>query len=318
MKAKFVIHTSLLSKLAIFLVANLMMMTAAVASSSSPRLAAYYDTFLAICENKVYAWSDFDSPKEIMVGANQVGVGKNNRYVLTNDDNLIYWSKDSAKTVTLMNDVKTFHAGRSGLFVIKENNSLWYFKTKTILGFGEKISGKPEHIADNVLTAAIGDSANYYASQNGALFVKGLSHRGQYGDGKLTSTKQFIQTSDNAVQIAPHTGHTLILKNDGSVWGTGGNIFGPVSHHGYGDKAIRWGVIFKEARAIATGSSHSLAIKQDHSLWAWGRNIGLDPKKIMSNVTAVAAGSSITVAISNNTLLQWGSGNKPKKLMKCS
>jgi hypothetical protein len=217
-----------------------------------------------------------------------------------------------------MEDVKSFFAGRSGVFVIRNDASLWKFNTKSLLGFGEKISGPPTHIADDILTAAIGDSASYFVSQQGALFVQGKAHRGQYGDGKLSSTERFIQTSNNVIQVVAHTGHALLLKKNGKVMGTGGNYYGPLGRHGYGDKAISWGVIFEGASAIATGSSHSLAIKQDQSLWMWGRGVGLDPKKIMSDVTAVAAGNSITIALSDNALWQWDRGGKPNKIMECS
>ena len=101
------------------------------------------------------------------------------------------------------------------------------------------------------------------------------------------------------------------------MWGTGGNIYGPLGSHGYGDKAIEWGLIFDGVNVIATGSSHSLAIKHDGSLWIWGRYEGLDPKKIMSTASAVAAGSRGTIALSKETLWQWSPGSRPKAIMKC-
>lgn len=310
-------HSFLFQNLSRFLIANLLLVSAAVADSSSPRLAAYYDSFLAICGDKVYEWSDSDTPQQKMTGVKQVGVGKDRRYGLTHEGNLIHWSKNSPEVSMLMDDVKTFHAGRSGVFVIRNNDSLWKFKAESLFGIEEKISDTPTPIDDEILTAAIGDSANYYVSKNGALFVLGKAHRGQYGDGKLTSTERFTQTSDDVVQVVSHTGHALLLKNNGSVWGTGGNIYGPLGSHGYGDKAIRWGIIFEGASAIATGSSHSHAIKPDGSLWIWGREEGLEPKKVMTNVTSVAAGNSSTIAISNDALWQWDTGDKPKVIMKC-
>ena len=48
--------------------------------------------------------------------------------------------------------------------------------------------------------------------------------------------------------------------------GTGGNIYGPVSKHGLGDKAVRWSKIIGGAKAIATGSSHTVAILKNDSL----------------------------------------------------
>ena len=317
MKPKQFNHAYPFKYLATLLVAISVSFSSAVADSSSPRLAAYYDDFLAICGNKVYEWSDFDTPQEKLSGAKQVGVGKGNRYALTHKGDLIHWSKSSPDIANLMDDVKSFYAGRSGIFAIRSDDSLWKFETKSLLGFGEKISETPSQIADKIFTASIGDSANYYVSNDGSLFVRGLAHRGQYGDGKLTSTEHFVQTSDEVIQVVSHTGHALLLKRDGSVWGTGGNIYGPLGNHGYGDKAISWGIIFEGAKSIATGSSHSLAVKQDRSLWMWGRNVGLDPKKVMSNVTAVAAGNSSTIAISNEALWQWDTEGKPKIILKC-
>ena len=301
----------------LFLTAFSMFTLPVTADSSSPLLAAYYDNFLAICGTRVFEWSGSDTPRESLSGAKQVGVGKQNRYALTNQNELLVWVEDSTSATVLMEGVKSFYTGRSGLFVIRNDDSLWYTQTDSILGIGEKLSKESSLVANNVITASVGDSANYYVTRGGALFVRGLAHRGQYGDGKLTSTDNYIQTSDKVVQVASHTGHALLLKQDGSVWGTGGNIYGPLGNHGYGDKAIHWGLIMEGASAIATGSSHSLGIKSDGSLWIWGRNESLEPKKVMSDVAAVAAGNGSTIALAKNSLWQWNTGSDPKRIMAC-
>ncbi len=287
------------------------------ADSSSPLLAAYYDRFLAICGSKVYEWSDSDTPQVSLSEAKQVGVGKRNHYALTLQNTLLTWKSDPAKTSVLMENVKSFSAGRSGLLVIRKDDSLWGIKASSLLGFGEALSDDASHISNNVLTASIGDSADYYVTRDGALFVHGLAHRGQYGDGKLTSSENYVRTFDGVTQVVSHTGHALVLKKDGSVWGTGGNIYGPLGNHGYGDKAIRWGLVFEGARAIATGSSHSVAIKSDNSLWVWGRNENLEPRKVMTDVSAVASGNRGIIAISKGALWQWNTGDNPKRIMTC-
>ena len=288
-----------------------------LADSSSPLLAAYYDNFLAICGTRVYQWRNFDTPQESLSDIKQVGVGKRNRYALTNQNKLLIWKDNPKNAAVLMQEVKSFSAGHSGLFVIRNDDSLWSLRTKSLLGFGEKLSAEPSPVAKNVVTGSIGDSANYYVTRSGALFVQGLAHRGQYGDGKLTSTDIYIQTSENVVQVVSHTGHALVLKQDGSVWGTGGNIYGPLGNHGYGDKAIQWGLVMEGVRDIATGSSHSLALKPDGSLWIWGRNEGLDPRQVMNDVAAVAAGSRSTIALAKGAIWQWNPGGNPKRIMNC-
>jgi alpha-tubulin suppressor-like RCC1 family protein len=90
-----------------------------------------------------------------------------------------------------------------------------------------------------VVEACIGDSAHYFVRRDGEVFVKGLAHRGQYGDGLLQSSDAFVATARDAVAVRAHTGHAIHLTRDGTVMGTGGNRFGPLSHHGLGDKADR-------------------------------------------------------------------------------
>lgn len=299
------------------LIITIIFTTSAIADSSSPRLAAYYDLYMAICGTSVYEWNDDDIPQASLTGVKQVGVGRNNRYALTEQNKLLAWSDDPQKVTELMDNVKSFSAGRTGIFVIRSNNSLWKIDVSGLFGFGENVSDKPFHIADNIRTAAIGDSANYFVTQAGELMVRGRAHRGQYGDGKLTATDNFIQTASDVEQIVAHTGHALLLKKGGEVSGTGGNIYGPLGKHGYGDKAISWGPVMQEASEIATGSSHSLAIRQDGSLWIWGRNEGLAPKQIMTEVDAVAAGNSGSIALSKNALWQWDTGDRPRRIMDC-
>jgi hypothetical protein len=288
-----------------------------MADSSSPLLAAYYDDYLAICDTRVYQWRDFETPQESLSGIKQVGVGKKNRYALTVQNKLLAWEDDPAKAVVLMDEVESFYAGKTGLFAIRNDGSLWKVQTKSLLGFGESLSEEPSMVANEALTASIGDSADYYVTRGGALFVQGLAHRGQYGDGKLASTDRYVQTSENVIQVVSHTGHALLLKRDGSVWGTGGNIYGPLGNHGYGDKAIRWGPVTDGASAIATGSSHSVAIRPDGSLWIWGRNEDLNPRQVMTGVTAVAAGNRGTIALAKGALWQWSTGDEPKRIMDC-
>ncbi|MEP1441712.1 MAG: hypothetical protein ABJK39_01735 [Hyphomicrobiales bacterium] len=280
--------------------------TGALADSSSPLLAAYYDRQMAIVNGVAYGWQGNDRPQQIATDAKQVGVGRNAYYVLNSSNELLSYKKDLQKPNVLMSSVAKFAAGRTGVLAINSDGVLWWI---------DHSSSAPTKIANNVDTAAVGDSANYYITKQGALFVKGKAHRGQYGDGRLKSTDTFIQTASNVSKITAHTGHAILLNKDGDVLGTGGNIFGPVGKHGLGDKAIRWSKIMSGSKAIATGSSHTLAIDKNNELFAWGSEYGVEPVRIMKNVKAVAAGSSTTIALMlDNTLLQWARGDIPKAL----
>ncbi|MGI9521626.1 MAG: hypothetical protein ACR2PG_08260 [Hyphomicrobiaceae bacterium] len=278
---------------------------AALADSSSPKLAAYYDRQMAIVAGRVFAWKGREPPTVIPFTARQVGVGRNRYYVLTNDGKLIVLRENGDQHAVLMHGIARFAAGDSGVLAIANDRVLWWLTGAT-----------KQRMADDVAVAAVGDGANYYITSSGDLFVKGRANRGQYGDGRLKSTKQFVQTASNAVHIAAHTGHAIMLLANGDVVGTGGNIYGPVGKHGLGDKAIQWSNIMSDVRAIATGSSHSLAIRRNGTLVAWGNGYDTAPMPILGDVVAVAAGSRTTIALkSNSTLWQWNRGQKPRKVV---
>ena len=312
--------TKLSSKLIVLLSAVIFMFAGQVsvhADSTSQRLAAYYELKMLLCQQTAYQWKGDNRPIPVANNIVQVGVGRNASYVLTTSGRLLTWSDESGEKQELLDQVSWFVAGRTGVFAARSNGTLEYI-ARPRSWFGEVELTPTERIGNPVLTASIGDSANYYVTLDGTLYVKGEAHRGQYGDGKLESSETFIPVASDVVAIKAHTGHALLLKQDGTVMGAGGNIYGPLGRHGIGDKATVWSKIFQEAVAIATGSSHSLAISQDGSLWRWGRDIGLDPEKVLTDVVAAAADESGSIALlSDDSLWQWKRGEQSKQHFQC-
>lgn len=291
--------------------------TSSHADSTSPRLAAYYDLKMLVCKDTAYQWTGKKHPQPIASDILQVGVGRDASYALTTSGELLTWDENQDKFREIHSEIKWFTAGRTGVFAARSNGNLLHLlKPKTWFGEGELT--QPTVVSNSAIAASIGDSANYFIDNNGTLFVQGLAHRGQYGDGKLKQSETFIDVASNVVSIKAHTGHAILLKKDGTVMGTGGNIYGPVGKHGIGDKAIVWSPILQDAIAIATGSSHSLALKENGSLWHWGRDIGLEPKKIMDNVVAAAADQNSSLALlKDGTLWQWERDQNPKFHFQC-
>jgi alpha-tubulin suppressor-like RCC1 family protein len=276
------------------------------ADSSHPTLASYYERHMALEGEVAFGWIGRGPPRRLRAGVVQVGVSRDAWFALLADGSLAAWADTPQAATTLMRGVRKFAAGASGWFAIDAAGTLWH---------GTGTSAAPKRVAEDVVDACIGDSADYYITRDGKLFVKGLAHRGQYGDGKLSATPDFVVTAQEAVAVRAHTGHAIHLRRDGSVWGTGGNRYGPLSSHGLGDKADRWGRLFDGATAIATGSRHSLAIRADGSLWGWGEGFAIAPAKLLDGVTAVAAGDTATLARSaDGTLWQWDAGGSPRRL----
>ena len=276
------------------------------ADSSSRDLASYYERHMALVGDVAYGWSGRGEPRRLRSGVLQVGVAKDAYFALLADGALITWDQNAEAATPLMRGVSRFAAGASGWFAIDAAGTLWH-----AAGLAA-----PRRVAEGVSAACIGDSADYFITRDGRLHVKGLAHRGQYGDGRLTASADFVATASDAVAVQAHTGHAIHLRRDGVVLGTGGNRFGPLSSHGLGDKADRWGSLFDGATAIATGSRHSLAIRSDASLWAWGEGFAIQPVKLLEGVVAVAAGDSATIArTADGTLWQWDGGAGPRRLI---
>ncbi len=288
--------------------ALLVSMPAALADSSSRTLASYYERHMALEGDVAHGWLGRGEPRRMRANVVQVGVSRDAFFALLADGALLTWTEAPEHATTLMRGVKQFAAGASGWFAMDAANVLWHAS-------GSRVA--PQRIADDVVEASIGDSADYFVKGDGRLFVKGAAHRGQYGDGKLAATPEFVATAHEAVAVKAHTGHAIYLRRDGVVMGTGGNRYGPLSTHGLGDKAERWGRIFGGATAIATGSRHSLAIRADGSLWAWGEGYGIEPAPLLDRVSAVAAGDTATIARgADGALWQWdvGRADAPRRL----
>jgi hypothetical protein len=276
------------------------------ADASGPSLAAYYDRHMALRDGVAWGWQGRGAPQRLREGVRQVGVGRDHGYVLLLDGRLLRWADDPARAELLREGVAWFAAGHSGWFAADAAQRLWY-------AAADAPAAQP--VAEGVVAACIGDSADYYITGDGRLHVKGLAHRGQYGDGKLQATPGFVATAADAVAVKAHTGHAIYLRKDGVVLGTGGNRYGPLSSHGLGDKADRWGPIFDGAVAIATGSRHSLALRADGSLWAWGEGFGIEPRQLQQRVRVVAAGDTVTLALgADGSLWQWDGGAGPRRL----
>lgn len=279
----------------------------ALADASGARLGSYYTRHVLLADGRAYTWKDERNPRAALSGSAdlvQAGASQDAWFALRAQGELQRWGDDGTPR-TLMRDVASFAAGQSGWFAIDRAGALWHAAG----------SSAPARVAEGVATACIGDSADYFITRDGTLFAKGLAHRGQYGDGKLTATDHFVPTATEAVAVRAHTGHAIHLRRDGTVMGTGGNRYGPLSSHGLGDKADRWGPIFEGATGIATGSRHSLAVRADGGLWAWGEGFEIAPKKIFDDVAEVAAGDTVTLALARDgALWQWERGRRPRRV----
>ena len=112
---------------------------------------------------------------------------------------------------------------------------------------------------------------------DGTLWGTGYNTYGQLGLGNTTNRNTFTQITtnvDDIKEIYCGSYHTLILKNDGTLWGCGYNKYGQL---GLGDNTNR--TTFTQVttntdniKSVCCGYYHTFILKNDGTLWVCGGN----------------------------------------------
>ena len=216
--------------------------------------------------------------------------------------------------------------------ILKNDNTLWgcgynYYGN---LGLGDiadrKIFTKVTTNADNIKQVYCGYSHTFILKNDGTLWGTGNNYSGQLGLGDGHDRYAFTQITtniDNIKEVYCGGSYTIILKNDGTLWGCGCNTFGQL---GLGDKTNRTTFTqittnINDIKEIYCGGSHIFMLKNDGTLWSCGYNyngqLGLGDNddrytftEIATNandIKSICCGSHHTLILKNDGSL-WGTG----------
>lgn len=183
----------------------------------------------------------------------------------------------------------------------------------------------------DILQVAAGNDHVLALKSDGTVAAWGLNNAGQLGNGTVTSsaTPVTVQHLSNVVQVAAGglpgwAGHSVALKNDGTVWtwgygkhgqlGLGSNSSNPVPTQVPGLTGIV---------QIAANGDNTYALKPDGTVYAWGddgfgqignpgasNNQNTPLQASISDVAAIAAGGTAGLAIkTDGTVWAWGDNN---------
>jgi alpha-tubulin suppressor-like RCC1 family protein len=186
--------------------------------------------------------------------------------------------------------IRAIAAGADSSFFIKEDGSLWAagYNFYGSLGLAaSELNDTFTQVASagtGVKAVAAGSRHTAILKNDGALWTAGNNHFGQLGLNSDQDQDVFTQVSaagsDNKA-VAAGNNHTVVLKNDGSLWAAGGNYSGQL---GLGDFEGRLSFVragldksggspLSGIREIAANGDNTLIMKDDGSLWAAGDNV---------------------------------------------
>ena len=171
-------------------------------------------------------------------------------------------------------------AGASFSLMVKQDGTVWAMgrNSRGQLGDGTKVSKDTFAFVKMLAGAkdvAAGSFHSMVLTQEGDVWISGWNKYGQLGVGTIKkraySTRFRHVIRKEAKAIAAGETHCILLKQDGSVWGTGRNYHGQL---GDGSKIDRltFVVTIYGGVAVAAGGCHSMVLKQDGSVWATGWN----------------------------------------------
>jgi len=136
----------------------------------------------------------------------------------------------------------------------------------------------PTGDAQPVTQISGGNAHSLFLKGDGSTWAMGYNGYGQLGDGindtsfRSGTNRPERIVSTNIVAIAAGGEHTLILKDDGSLWAAGRNNSGELGDGSYNGTYQLEQIVATNVIAIAAGGHHSLFLKRDGSFWAMGFN----------------------------------------------
>lgn len=249
----------------------------------------------------------------------------------------------SACTVTVWGSEVSFTtskiaAGYGYSIALNEDGTLWSwgYNSNGQLGDGTTINrSTPVAVMDmkDVKEVAAGNEHTVALKNDGTVWSWGYNryYKLGYGNGwsNYTIPGKVDRISD-VKEIAAGYDHTVVLKEDGTVWAWGLNNYGQLGDGTNSNLDSEIVQSMSGVTKIAAGDYHTAALASDGTVWTWGCNTNGQlgdgttvsryvPTQVanVSDIIDIEAGSYNTLALSRDgTIWAWGNyyGTTPVKI----
>ncbi|MCL2319835.1 MAG: hypothetical protein FWC45_07100 [Treponema sp.] len=176
-------------------------------------------------------------------------------------------------------------AGENHTVILKDDGTLWGAGDSTDGELGQS-GGRLKIFVPlkagttpitGVKAVAAGNNTTFYVDKDGSLWAAGYNYYGELGLGNRNAQFTFTKVNSagqNVKALAAGMRHTVLLKEDGTLWAAGYNFNGQLA---LGDSEDRNS--FTEVKdagsgitAVAAGNYHTVILKSDGSVWTAGSN----------------------------------------------
>jgi alpha-tubulin suppressor-like RCC1 family protein len=228
-------------------------------------------------------------------------------------------SRNTPAQVSGLSSITAVAAGSGHTVALKNDGTVWTWGNNSNgqLGNGSSTSRNiPAQISglSSVTAIAAGAGHTVVLKNDGTVWAWGNNSNGQLGDGSATSSIIPVQVKGLSgmsvgivTAIAAGYDHTVVLKNDGTVWAWGNNATGQLGNGNITPSSTPIQVNgLSGVTALSAGFGHTIALKSDGTVWTWGNNAKGQLGNGFTNGVAVDSANPVQVNVAGVTHIAAG------------